>query len=160
MTTKTISPSILQRRVNRALAHHGQVLRKCREGSRYYHERGDYYCVDLETSGITETHVDLVGLAREQQVLRPLEILSEPEQESRAARVDGTVTDKDFFAIARQMNKEQRERHRRINELTKKDKYGGLGAKERRELHQLNKESNRKGAEDALTLARLSGLFK
>jgi len=157
MTNKTISPSALQRRVNRALAHHGQVLRKCREGSRYHHEHGDYYCVDLETAGITETHVDLIELARELQVLQNSERLSEPEEVSVTATVNGPVTDKEFFAIARQMNKELRVMEKRIKELFKKEKYGGLGAKERKELEQLLEESNRKGAENILTLWRIGG---
>jgi len=98
MTTKTITPTTLQRRINRALAHHGQVLRKCREGSRYYHERGDYYIVDVQTRGINETHVDLEDLARELNALKDAEIQAEPEVESRKPKL--LVSEKEFTARA------------------------------------------------------------
>ena len=129
MKTKTISSSALHCRINRALAHHRQILRKCREGSRYHHERGDYYCVDIQTTGISETHVDLMDLARELQVLQKSELLSEQEEDTVTAKDNDTVSEKEFLAMTRQMQRELRVMQRRINELIKKHKATTLKRK-------------------------------
>ena len=128
MTTKTITPTTLQRRINRALAHHGQVLRKCREGSRYHHERGDFYLVDVETRGIIETHVVLEDLGREINVLKVTESLTEPEIESEAPKL--RMSEKEFIEKSRQMQKEIRLIMRRRQELIKKEKVTQIEAAE------------------------------
>jgi GTPase involved in cell partitioning and DNA repair len=160
MNTKTITESSLVRRINRALSHHGQILRKCRVDSRYYPEYGDYYCVDIQTRGINEKHVDIDDLARELQVIKDYELRYERKEDTVTATNDDTMTEKEFSAIARQMQRELRVMTRRISELTKKDKYGGLGTKEREELEKLFKDAAKKAAENVQKLLAMPGHIK
>jgi hypothetical protein len=159
MKTKTISSSALQRRINRALSPQGHILRKCREGSRYHHERGDYYCVDIQTTGISETHIDLLDLARELQVIGNGVTLSGPSEDTVVAGTDGPVSEKEFLTMTRQMNRELRPMQSRINELIKKAKYGGLGAEEDAELDRLFKDVAKKAHDNVQKAVRMSGLF-
>lgn len=155
MTTKTVTLTSLQRRINRALTHDGLVLRKCREGSRYYHERGDYYIVDVQTRGINETHVDLEDLARELNVLKDSESLTEPEIESEAPKV--RMSEKEFIAKSRQMQKEIRLIMRRREGLLKKKKRDGLTHEEQAELENLFGETSRKATDDLCRLLLSAG---
>lgn len=153
MATKSITTQALHRRVNRALAHHGQVLRKCREDSRYYHDKGDYYLVNLETAGIDETYIDLEELARELKVIENVEVVADSTGDSRPSNPE--LSEKEFLARARQMRKEYRVMERRLNDLIKKDKYGDLDKKEQKELDQLFKDCAKKAAENVQDLLRM-----
>ena len=155
MTTQTVKSTSLQRRINRALDHNALVLRKCREDSQYHHERGNYYIVDVQTGGISETHVDLENLARELNVLKVTESPTEPEIGSEAPKIP--LSEKEFTARTRQMQRELRVMTRRINELMKKDRYGGLSKEERVELEQLFKDATKKAADNVNEAVRLSG---
>jgi hypothetical protein len=157
MATKTITSSALQRRINRALVHHGQVLHKCREGSRYHHERGDYYLVNVETRGIDETHVDLKNLEHELNRLNNSESTTERETQSKAPKLP--VSDKEFTARTRQMQKELRVMQRRINELIKKDRHGGLSKEEQAELPKLLRDTTQKATDNVFEIARLGRLL-
>ena len=62
-------------RVNRALAKEDEIIRICREDSRWHPELGRFYSVDLSQNVIMSKHVDLEKWARELKVMKPYEIL-------------------------------------------------------------------------------------
>jgi len=66
---KAITENAMIKRINRKLANEGQKLRKCRSNSRWRHDLGDYYIVDLATNGIVCSHVPLGDLGQELDVL-------------------------------------------------------------------------------------------
>ena len=75
---QTISDSVIERRVRRALRREGEVLRKTRPGNTWAkHDCGDYYVVDNATNGVVRSHCDLEQLARECNVLRPGEVIAD-----------------------------------------------------------------------------------
>ena len=73
-----IDQRALTGRINRTLAADGKALRKLRHGERArgFKPVGHYYVVDMRTSGIVQTHVDLEAFARELGVLAPHEELA------------------------------------------------------------------------------------
>ena len=66
---KTITENALIKRINRKLAHDGQQLRKSRPNSRWRHDFGDYYIIDLETKRLEDADVPLGDLAYSLRVL-------------------------------------------------------------------------------------------
>lgn len=76
MTTQTVSESVIEARVRRALARDGEVLHKVRPESRDYHGYGPYYIVDERNCVVSAQH-DLDDLAREYGVLRTGEVIAE-----------------------------------------------------------------------------------
>jgi len=76
MTTQSVSQSVIEARVRRALAREGEVLHKCRRDSRDYHGYGPYYIVDERNCVVSSQH-DLDDLARECNALRPGEMIAE-----------------------------------------------------------------------------------
>ncbi len=76
MAKVPISDRALLARINRKLAKKMQTLRQCRAGSRWYHELGDYYILDLNRNWIVDKHCDAETLGREIGVLREYEVLA------------------------------------------------------------------------------------
>ena len=78
MTTQSVSQSVIEARVRRALAREGEVLRKTRAGNTWAKvDLGDYYTVDPYTRFPERRHCDLDQLARECNALRPGEVVAE-----------------------------------------------------------------------------------
>ena len=74
---QTISDSVIERRVRRALRRDGEVLRKTRPGTTWTRANfGDYYTVDPHTGNPQRWHCDLEQLARECNVLRLGEVIA------------------------------------------------------------------------------------
>jgi hypothetical protein len=74
----TVSESVVEARVRRALRRAGEVLRKTRPGTTWIRANfGDYYTVHPHTGTPERWHLDLDGLARELRVLRPGEVIEE-----------------------------------------------------------------------------------
>jgi hypothetical protein len=73
---QTISESVVEARVRRALRREGEVLRKPRPGITWTRANfGDYFTVDPHTGNPQRWHLELHALARELCVLRPGEVL-------------------------------------------------------------------------------------
>jgi hypothetical protein len=66
----------LEARVRRRLAREGEVLHKCRQGSRWYPDLGDYYAAN-ERNHLVRTHIDLEQLAEELGVIGAAESVAE-----------------------------------------------------------------------------------
>ena len=70
-TESAVSESVLIKRVNRRLAHEGQVLRKSRgfydqgRGPYFDPNTGEFFILDIFQNLIVNTHVDLEGVARD-----------------------------------------------------------------------------------------------
>ena len=78
MRTKVkVSRRAVEARVKRALAKEDELLKKCREDSRWYSDLGRYYIIDIRFSAIVRKNEDLEDLARELRVLREYEELSD-----------------------------------------------------------------------------------
>jgi len=60
-------------RINRKLAKGQEVLRKCRGDSRFIHDLGDYYVVDVKRNVVVDRDVELETYARALLVLRQSE---------------------------------------------------------------------------------------
>jgi hypothetical protein len=76
--TQSVSQSVIEARVRRALGRDGEVLRKTRPGQTWAKvDLGDYYTVDPYTRFPDRRHCDLAQLARECNVLRPGEVIEE-----------------------------------------------------------------------------------
>jgi hypothetical protein len=67
--TNVVTERALLRRINRKLAKDQEVVRRCRENSRGFHDLGTYYRVDLTTNLVVDTHIDIETLGRELDVL-------------------------------------------------------------------------------------------
>ena len=75
---QTVSESVIEARVRRALRREGELLRKTRPGNTWAKvDFGDYYTVDPHTGNPERRHCDLGKLARECGVLRPGEVIEE-----------------------------------------------------------------------------------
>jgi hypothetical protein len=75
---RTVSQSVIEARVRRALGREGEVLRKTRPGNGWMKaDFGDYYTVDPHTGFPDRRHCELDELAREYAVLRPGEMIEE-----------------------------------------------------------------------------------
>ena len=72
-----VSERALFARVDRALNKDEERLRRCRVGSRSYHELGDYYTINWRGNWIASKDVDLERLARELGVLKDYEELAQ-----------------------------------------------------------------------------------
>ena len=70
-----ITERALTKRINRALAHEGEKLRKCSATSKWHHDLGDYYTVDMRLNAILHKRVDPVVLGHELGVLEPEETM-------------------------------------------------------------------------------------
>lgn len=68
-----VSLKAVEQRINRKLANEGQALRRCGRNSRWYHDLGDYYIVDVGTNSILDTHIPFGDLAHGLRVLGPNE---------------------------------------------------------------------------------------
>ena len=66
---KTITENALLKRINRKLAHKGQQLRKTRPNSRWFHNLGEFYRIDLRDNRSEGTHLSLTNVALELGVL-------------------------------------------------------------------------------------------
>lgn len=73
--THPVSEAAIIRRINRKLAHETQSLHRCRPGSRWWSDLGDYYIVDDARNAIVATHVSLEDTARELGILGMAESL-------------------------------------------------------------------------------------
>jgi hypothetical protein len=72
---QTVSTSVIESRVRRALRREGVLLRKTRPGRTWTRANfGDYYTVDPHTGNPQRWHVQLHDLAAELCVLRPGEV--------------------------------------------------------------------------------------
>jgi hypothetical protein len=71
-----VSEHAVAARVNRALRKQGEALKRPRSG-RGFQELGQYYIVDTDSNFIVSTHVDIVDLAREMNVMAPYETVAE-----------------------------------------------------------------------------------
>ena len=71
-----ISARALAQRINRALHHQDEMLKKAR-GARAQAELGDYYTVNWRLNVLTNKHVDLEALGRELKVLKDFEEVTE-----------------------------------------------------------------------------------
>lgn len=60
-----VSTNALIGRVNRKLSAQGEVLRRCSERSRWFHDLGRYYIVSIYHNAIIAQHIDLEALAIE-----------------------------------------------------------------------------------------------
>ncbi len=67
-----ITEAALLKRINRKLAHKGEVVKKAR-GARERQDLGVYYLVDERANVLVAWHVDLPQLGRELGVLAPTE---------------------------------------------------------------------------------------
>jgi len=75
---QTVSQSVIEARVRRALRRDGEVLRKTRPGNTWAKvDFGDYYTVDPCTRFPERRHCDLEQLARECKVLQPGEVIAD-----------------------------------------------------------------------------------
>ncbi len=64
-------------RINRKLKKEGEILRRCRENSRFYADMGPYYAVDVVSNTVTARGVsDLEAWGRDLGVMRPFEKLA------------------------------------------------------------------------------------
>jgi hypothetical protein len=72
-----VSERALFARCDRALKKNGESLKRSRDESASFHELGRFYTVDIQRNVIAAKDVDLEQLARELDVLRPFEALSE-----------------------------------------------------------------------------------
>lgn len=72
----TVSERIVEARVRRALRRDGEVLRKPRSASERQ-ELGDYFTADVHNGNPERWHCDLEQLARDCDVLRPGEVITE-----------------------------------------------------------------------------------
>ena len=70
-----VSERALLARLNRALSKEDQMLKKCREDSRWYNDLGDYALVEMSRNQWIDTHVDLEALGREKGLLKEFEQL-------------------------------------------------------------------------------------
>jgi hypothetical protein len=71
-----VSERALAQRINRKLAHEGQLL-KVYKGTRYENDLGRYYIVGLQTNVVEATHCDLEKIGREMRCLADFEELAE-----------------------------------------------------------------------------------
>jgi hypothetical protein len=78
-TQVPVSLRALVQRINRKLAHDGEVLKKLR-GERYRAEFGTYYIVNLDRNCLETTDVDPVALGQELGVLAAWETVREEEE--------------------------------------------------------------------------------
>ena len=62
-TQMKITEATLIKRINRRLAHQGEVLRK-RRGSHHDTDLGDYYIVDVHRNVVLAGHLDPIALGR------------------------------------------------------------------------------------------------
>lgn len=69
----SVTERALLARLTRALAKDGEILRKCRADSRWYHDLGDYFIVDVTMNTIIQKNVDLTELGREKGLLKQYE---------------------------------------------------------------------------------------
>lgn len=76
MVAQSVSQSVIEARVRRALGREGQVLRKPR-GERERRELGDYFTLNAWTGFPERGWLTLNELARECGVLRPWESVAE-----------------------------------------------------------------------------------
>ena len=60
-----VSPRALLARINRKLVHDGECMKTCRSDSRWWHDLGDYYVVDLSRNFLTHKHYDLEEWGRD-----------------------------------------------------------------------------------------------
>jgi hypothetical protein len=74
---QTVSESVIESRVRRALCREGEVLRKTRPGTPEATEFGAYWTADPHTGSRERWHLDLGELARELRVLHPHEVIEE-----------------------------------------------------------------------------------
>ena len=72
---KLISERALLARINRALD--DEIVKKCRQDSRWWYSLGDYYSVDLATNVIIDKDIDLEAYGREMGCLTEFEALDE-----------------------------------------------------------------------------------
>ncbi len=73
--TVPVSERALYARINRALQHKGQMLRRLREGTRAFAQLGRYYVLDLDRNLVIWDHTDIEAVARELNVMEPQESL-------------------------------------------------------------------------------------
>jgi hypothetical protein len=80
MTTTTVPITFraLQQRLNRRLAHEGQILKKAR--GRYATQVGAWYVVNGRLHRVDQCHVDPVALAQELGVLHDWETVVNEEE--------------------------------------------------------------------------------
>ena len=72
---KTVTERALMARINRKLAHEGQILKKCRADTRSYQDLGDFYLVNIYQNAVYGQHINLEGLGQELGVLQDWEEL-------------------------------------------------------------------------------------
>lgn len=72
-----VSPRALLARINRKLVHDGECMKTCRSDSRWWHDLGDYYVVDLSRNFLTHKHYDLEEWGRDLGCLKPYEGLAQ-----------------------------------------------------------------------------------
>lgn len=77
-TKVPVSRVALVARVNRRLAENNEQLRASK-GAAAKQEMGDYYIVNTQKNEMTNSNLDLEGLARELKCLQPWETLAENE---------------------------------------------------------------------------------
>ncbi|MGA9061072.1 MAG: hypothetical protein WB341_05315 [Terracidiphilus sp.] len=70
-----ITEKALYQRINRKLKANDEILKRSR--GRWATELGDYYVVDVGTSGVVSKDVDIEAYGRKLGVLRPYEALEE-----------------------------------------------------------------------------------
>jgi hypothetical protein len=79
MTANTkvpVSERAIFTRLSRALKKEGKFLRRCRMGTKWHGELGDYYVIG-DSKFVVNKHVDLVEWAKEAGVLHEFEELTE-----------------------------------------------------------------------------------
>jgi hypothetical protein len=76
-----LTESALVSRINRALAKNGEGVRRCRRQSRWFHDLGRFYLVDVDRNAILRHDIGLEALGRELQVMLPYEELEATEQQ-------------------------------------------------------------------------------
>jgi hypothetical protein len=73
-TKVPVEQRALLQRINRKLAHEGEVVKKARQGRRF-RELGEFYVIDVRRNCVTAKDVDLEAWGHKHGVLAPFEVL-------------------------------------------------------------------------------------
>lgn len=72
---RPVSIKALEARVRRRLAREGETLHKCRPGSQWHRDLGDYYAAD-DRNHLVRTHIDLAEVAAEFGLIGAREVVN------------------------------------------------------------------------------------
>ena len=73
---KPVTELAVKRRINRRLAEKGECLRKCSSRSPWWHELGNYYIAEMNTTRVIQTDIDLELLARTEGAMQSGEAIT------------------------------------------------------------------------------------